>query len=339
MEQTLWVNMTIVRPIIMAAVDAGATLAEICAAAGIDPALVSDPQARVTLEQRYAILAACERSSGEPHLGLIAGQSASPMILGLAGHLMETSATMRDALHGMVAFASTFSQQISFRIEEDHGRFALVIEPTPLWEESSPGTVAMPVDLIMSSAVFLFKLLGGRHIRPLVAEFRREPPKDQDRFEETLRVRPTWRASRDRIVVSSADADLPVIGHNPELNLHFQRMLETQLAGIAQERGVRDEVRRVILQHFKFLLPSLTEVAKLLHVTPRTLQRKLAAEGTSFQRVADEVRHDLSKGMLANQRLTVSEVAYKLGYAEPAAFQRAFKQWTGLTPKNYRAAL
>lgn len=339
MEQTLWVNMTIVRPIIMAAVDAGATLAEICAVAAIDPALVSDPQARVTLEQRYAILAACERLSGEPHLGLIAGQSASPMILGLAGHLIETSATMREALNGMIAFTATFSQQIGFRSEETPDQYALIIEPTPVWEEASPGTVRMPVDLIMSACVFLFKMLGGRRIRPLSVEYRYAPPTDQRVFEDVLRVRPTWRAARNRMTFRSMDADLPVIGHNPELNLHFQRMLETQLAEITNQRGFRDDVRRVILQHFKFLLPSLTEVAKLLHVTPRTLQRKLAAESTTFQRVADEVRHDLSKGMLANQRLTVSEVAYKLGYAEPAAFQRAFKQWTGLTPKNYRAAL
>jgi AraC-like DNA-binding protein len=332
------VNMAIVRPVIMAAVDAGASLQDILVHSGLEPVLMTDPQARITLEQRYRILETCERLTGDIHLGLVAGQSASPMILGMAGHLMETSSTMREAMAGLVRFSVTFSSQIGFSAEEQDGRFSLNIEVTPVWEETSPGTVRVPVDLIVSSAVFLFKLLSGRQVKPLDVNYRYPSPGNTSTFTQVLRVAPNWQRPRNQVIFSSSDMDLPVIGHNPDLNLHFQRILEKQLAHVQGEAGFAQEVYRVILQHYRFLLPRAQEVAAHLHMTPRTLQRKLAAEGTTFQQVADRVRRELSFGMLANQRLTVAEVAYKLGYSEPAAFQRAFKQWTGSTPKRYRVA-
>jgi AraC-like DNA-binding protein len=338
MSGTPLVNMTIVRPIIMAAVDAGASLPELCREAGIDAALINDRQAQITLEQRYRILTACEKLTGEPHLGLIAGQTISPMILGLAGHLMETSPTMRDAMLGLVRFSATFSSQITFTWEDAVESTSLIVEATPIWEENSPETVRVPVDLIMSSSIFLFKLLGGRMIKPLAVRYRYPSPKDTLMFQHMLRVAPEWKCARNEISFRKSDLDLPVVGHNPELNQHFQQMLEKKLADVTNDQSIADAVYRVILTHYRFMLPGLPEVAAHLNMTARTLQRKLSAEGTSFQRVSDRVRRELSIGLLANQRITVAEVAYKMGYSEPAAFQRAFKQWTGSTPMGYRVA-
>jgi AraC-like DNA-binding protein len=338
MSGSLLVNMAIVRPIMIAAVDAGARMEDICHGAGIDPALVNDPQATVTLALRCRILEECERLANDPFLGLRAGQSASPMILGIAGHLMETSANMGEVFDNLARFSATFSQQISFETRRDGDRFIFQAIPTPIWEDFSPTTIRTPVDMIFSAAIFLFKLLNGRQVRPLAAHYRYPRPADASVHEQHLRVAPLWNQKHNMLVMHGSDMELPVIGHNPELNLHFQRLLEERLQAMEQGSNTAAEVRRIILRHFRFSLPDLMEVAGHMHITPRTLQRRLAQEGNSFQSIVDAVKRDLSLGMLANKRLSVSEVGYKLGYGEPAAFQRAFKRWTGSTPASYRTS-
>ena len=339
MSEQLPVNLTLVRPIIMAAVDRGASLSGIFADAGVDEALMNDTQATVTLAQRWALLRSCERRTGDPFLGLRAGNGVSPMILGIAGHLMETSADMATAFENLARFSATFSKQISFVTERSGDTFRFIAIPIPLWEERSPETVRAPIDLIFSAALFLFKLLNGRHVKPILAHYRCPRPGDGAEHQQHLRVKPLWEQEHNMLVFRAEDMALPVIGHDPQINQHFEMLLQQRLASMGSEAGVGAEVRRVILRHFRYALPTLPEVATHLHMTPRTLQRKLARAGTTFQRIADEVKRELSKGMLANERLTVAEVAYKLGYAEPAAFQRAFKQWTGTTPLTYRSSL
>ena len=71
-------------------------------------------------------------------------------------------------------------------------------------------------------------------------------------------------------------------------------------------------------------------------MTPRTLQRKLSTEGTTFRALTDSVKQELAESLLANHELTIADIAHKLGYFEPTSFQRAFRQWTGSTPMEYR---
>jgi AraC-like DNA-binding protein len=80
-------------------------------------------------------------------------------------------------------------------------------------------------------------------------------------------------------------------------------------------------------------------VARSLGLSPRSLQRRLADEGTRYNDLVDEVRRQFAELYLARPRLAVSEVAYLVGFTDPSAFFKAFRRWTGLTPSDYRASL
>jgi len=84
--------------------------------------------------------------------------------------------------------------------------------------------------------------------------------------------------------------------------------------------------------------PSQTEIARLMGLSERTLQRRLSAEGTTFNGVLEDARREIALGFLANRKLAAYEVSFLLGYSEPATFFRAFKRWTGKTPQQYRAS-
>jgi len=107
---------------------------------------------------------------------------------------------------------------------------------------------------------------------------------------------------------------------------------------------LRQEYHAVYTQRVALMLEQATDpaaitmeqVAAKLHVTSRTLRRKLTSEGASFQNIKDNIRRDQAINLLSNRKTAVSQISRKLGYSEPAAFSRAFKQWTGMSPKEYR---
>ena len=84
-------------------------------------------------------------------------------------------------------------------------------------------------------------------------------------------------------------------------------------------------------------MPAMQEVAGRLHHSLRSLHRHLAAEGTSFRTLVDEVRVTLAEELLATHHLSVMQVAERLGYAEPASFLHAFRRWKGMTPSQWQA--
>jgi AraC-like DNA-binding protein len=98
----------------------------------------------------------------------------------------------------------------------------------------------------------------------------------------------------------------------------------------------RVRVERLALQALPRSVPTARQIAARLGVGERTFARRLAAEGASFRQVLDELRRDLALSYLADPELTLSEIAYLLGYAEQSAFTSAFRRWTGQSPRRYR---
>jgi len=100
--------------------------------------------------------------------------------------------------------------------------------------------------------------------------------------------------------------------------------------------SLTSEVRTLLLTHVQDGFPTIREAAEFLHMTRRTLMRKLEDEGSSFQQIKDLVRRDRAIYFLTSQTLSVSDIAEKVGFSDPSVFARAFKSWTGVSPREYR---
>jgi AraC-like DNA-binding protein len=193
----------------------------------------------------------------------------------------------------------------------------------------------MSVDLVFSGTMHIVKLLTGKKLYPIRMSSRYPRPRDTREYMRVLKIEPSFNQPCNCVVLRLRDVQLPIIGHNPTLNALFRELLEKEIAKTREQESFANEVRRAVLQNFNTTLPQLTDVVEVFRITPRTLQRKLKDEGTSFQEIAESVKSELAIGLLKNRSLTVNEVAYKLGYAEPSVFRRAFKKWTGVSPKVY----
>jgi AraC-like DNA-binding protein len=105
---------------------------------------------------------------------------------------------------------------------------------------------------------------------------------------------------------------------------------------VSSERSITSRIRALLGDDFREELPSFEALTGMLNMSPRTLRRRLEKEGTSYQRIKDNARRDVAITLLSRERMTVSDVAERVGFSDPSAFHRSFKKWTGLSPGAYR---
>ncbi|MBV6439730.1 MAG: AraC family transcriptional regulator [Haliscomenobacteraceae bacterium CHB4] len=334
-KPNIWAGMPLIRNIFLAAVSKGADLSELCRAIGVTPETLDRPDAFVDLDQSIEAWKAAIRTTGDSFLGLHMGEVTSPGLAGILGFLMETSPDLLNAFTHATQFNGYISNMTVFTLEVRGDEFFYFAEPLEVWNNASPETARQVVDHSAAAFVHLTKLLSGKTKYPLRVSMRYPRPQDTREYLRVLKTEPLFNQTCNCLVYRLRDMHLPVIGHNPQLNQMFRELLEKEIAKTKQRATFTNEVRRVILQNFSSTMPQLNDVVEYLHVTPRTLQRKLQEEGTSFQHIAESVKSELAIGLLKNRSLTVNEVAYRLGYTEPSVFRRAFKKWTGVSPKSY----
>jgi AraC-like DNA-binding protein len=146
-------------------------------------------------------------------------------------------------------------------------------------------------------------------------------------------------AARNAIVFRAADAEIPFVTRNAELLEMLAPQFEQDLQQHSRgEDSFLELVRGAIQQRLTGHRPTTQDVARELHISPRTLQRRLQDSGSSFQRVLDEARHQMARYYLRNSVLELTEAAYLLGYEDASSFARAFRSWEGVPPGEFREA-
>ncbi|MCB9185009.1 MAG: AraC family transcriptional regulator [Flavobacteriales bacterium] len=338
-DSSLWVSMQILRGIVLAAAHSPAERAAICATAGLTADDLDRVDMRLTLEQNCALMEAALRISGDAQLGLHVGERTSATVLGMTGHLMESSADLIGALQGLSAFTMAFTRIYGFRLEVVADEAALHCEPLAIWNDVSPETARHSVDYTYAGALRVLQLLSGRRVLPLRVHYRYPRPADLREHERLLGCRPLFGEDANRMVFRLADLQAPVVGYNPRMNAMLRAMLEEEIRVLAEGAPFREKVKRIVLENLQVTFPPLEAIADALCITPRTLQRKLQDEGTSFRELCDALKEEVARNLLGNPELSISDIAMRLGYAEVTSFQRAFRQWTGVPPNEYRRTL
>ncbi|MCB9314699.1 MAG: AraC family transcriptional regulator [Lewinellaceae bacterium] len=332
----LWVSMPIIRNIVAGTGCNSREVEMICRAGGISPEQLEDADFKVSLEQNCAIMEAALTISGNKNLGLHTGEKTTAVVLGITGHLMQSSRDVLTALQNLQQFTTVFTRLYNFSIEIRQAEVYYYCEPLEVWNDISPETARQSVDIAYAGAIHVVYLLTGRKIYPQKVLYRYKRTADTSEYARVFKCQPLFNQACNCMVFALADMQIPVIGYNKELNQIFKQLLEAEIQKQGAESQFTSQVKQTILKHFQFHFPPLEEVAAHMHLTTRTLQRKLKDENTTFRILTDSIKQELACNLLGNKNLSVSEIAYKLGYAEPSTFQRAFRQWTGKSPNAFR---
>lgn len=143
-------------------------------------------------------------------------------------------------------------------------------------------------------------------------------------------------APRNAIVFRASDAERKFVTRNAELLAMLAPQFEEELKKENPDENFIERVRVAIQQTLTGQRPTIEDIAGALHISSRTLQRRLQDEGSSFQRVLEEARHQLARHYLNNSVLELNETAYLLGYNDSNSFIRAFRTWEGVPPSRWR---
>jgi AraC-like DNA-binding protein len=144
------------------------------------------------------------------------------------------------------------------------------------------------------------------------------------------------RGSANRLTFTVADATRTFLTSNEPLWAAFEPELRQRLADLDAAVTTSRRVRAALLEGLPSGLVAVDDVARKLALSTRTLQRRIAAEGTTFQQILRDTREALARHYLANTRLPAAEISFLLGFDEPNSFYRAFRAWTGSTPERVR---
>ena len=137
-------------------------------------------------------------------------------------------------------------------------------------------------------------------------------------------------------VVYRALLDQPQMHQHPEFYFLLRAQAERALERLTEGARTADELRRYLLARAPSEIPDLETAARNLGISARSLRRRLAAEATSYRTLVGATLEDAAGRMLRDPSRSIQETAHALGFSDAGAFHRAFKRWTGLTPKQYR---
>lgn len=249
---------------------------------------------------------------------------------GVFGFALLTSPTILDAVNLGLRFID-----LSFTFAIPSAEVADGEIQVLLSDDGLPGDVRR--FLVERDAVAIHNVLG--ELRPggvplVRAGFAFSAPPRSTAYADALGVEPTFGLDRHVLVFDAAllDEDLP------QANPHSQALAEALCRDVVSRRrvrsGITQEVRVLATQRLT-RGAAMEDVASDLGVSARTLRRRLADEGTSYQSLLDEVRESLAEELLASGHLGVEDTALRLGYAEASSFIHAFKRWKGVTPAAF----
>ncbi|HSW14136.1 MAG TPA: AraC family transcriptional regulator [Solimonas sp.] len=301
---------------------------------GIAAHVLAKPEGRITLTQWTRLALHAIQLSGEQGLGIEYGMRLRPSAHGFLGYASMTAPTLRQAITLASQYYRMRLQSYRLHLAEEGDKAVLEIAETH------------PIP-VLRSFFFEIQLVGLAHLPgPFIGEsgsgielwFDWPEPAYFRHYRERL---PPVRFSRP---ANQLRFPAHYLGRQPMLaddSTHGQALLqvEREYASTRLEDDSLVPRVRATLVLGDSAYPALDALAKRLHVSSRTLRRKLDAQGTSYQSLLDEARQRDARQLLESSALDIQEISTRLGFQNPPSFTRAFKLWTGHTPSEYRAAL
>ena len=301
--------------------------------AGLDPEKLKDPDARYPTDGMCRLWRLAVQVTGDPYFGLKAASFWHPTTMNALGYSWMASDSLRDALTRMARYGRLVTTVADMRLEEFDDHFTFRIKPLIARRE----VPSAAVDAGLATFVSMCRTSYGSDFNPLRVVTQRPGFDDPAPYIEYFCAPVEFSAPDNILYFSKESLEAHLLTANPRLARINDRAITEYLAQFDKESTAM-RVRAKLIGLLSAGNVTQQEVADSLHMSLRTLQRKLSDESTSYKDLLDETRKELANQYLRQACLSVSEVTYLLGFSEPSNFARAFKRWTGRTPSEFRTA-
>jgi AraC-like DNA-binding protein len=309
----------------------GLSRAQLLCAAGLSEDQLRDPDGRIPLSAIERLWRTTTARSSDPLLGLRLGANVRTRQLGLVGYTLVFSRTLGAALERLARYSHIVSDALVVELGEDADATWIRLDVQPALR-----AFRAAADARLAALVAMCRELVGSPIAPLAVQFPYRRPNDVSAYEKFFRAPLEFRALSTTFLLMREDLARPVVWSDEALTGYLERLAGQVLHELGAQRTIGDQVRRVLWRQLTDGAPDLSHAARWLGMSSRTLQRRLHEEKTTFAAVLADLRREMAQPLLRDGRLAVSEVAFLLGYEDVTSFQRAFRQWFGVSPRAFR---
>ena len=307
----------------------GLTQQELLAESGIEPIDLEQSDNRVDYYTFGHLLKRAVRLTQEPGLGFLMGAQMKVSNHGQLGYAAMVSRTMGEALTLAQRYIEIQTATVLLRTERNGEDAVLHIEPR------SP-------DYPLSDLVIQFMIVGFSKMAKMLtgqtvygrADMTIARPDYFDRFEDVVLGRVMFDQPHNALIFPASALDLPLIMADSIASKISTAQCERDLSLLVDQRSLGQVVRELAYDEAQGFA-SLEQVAERLHVTPRTLQRRLAEESLVFNDMINELRKNKAQQLLSLGKLSIQDVAVRLGYSDATNFSRAFRRWTQESPRAF----
>jgi AraC-like DNA-binding protein len=295
---------------------------------------LSDADARFPTEGISLLWQLAVTRSDNPAIGLANSSVVKPGSFDVVVYAMMSSANLHGTLERAVRYVDILSDAATLTIADDREGHRLILE---LFGGKHP-VPRQRFEFDLMTILSFCRWVTNRDLRPLAFELRFPPPADPQPYQDAFKCPLRFNAPVNALLFARADITLPLPTAHPELAEMHERIASEHLQRLDPAQTCH-RVRAVIIRHLPDGEPQRPRIATILGMSERTLHRRLAAEGTSFQRLLDDTRRELAQHYLGQRNLSLADIAYLLGFTDQSSFFRASRRWFGTSPRDYRIRL
>ena len=300
---------------------------------GVDPECIGNPTIGMSLQSFCAMFECASSYTQHDNFGLWFGNQFQPKDLGLWGYAAISSPTLGSALENLIELFK-FHQQCSMMRLANAGKGLVQLE----YQIRDPMIVERRQDAELSLGMFfnVIRECTGSGWQPEEVHFEHPKPENSREHESAFDATVFFNQKVNAILFSPEILQKRMPNCDLKLMSLTRVCLESLNADTPFSQNLTDRIRNIIRVRLADGYPSLESVAESVYMSPSAIQRNLAWEGLSYTELVEETRKNLAEMYFKQRNLSLSEIAYLLGYSELSAFSRAFRRWTGHSPRDYR---
>lgn len=301
--------------------------------------VLGEPVPEPEREPRYAavrwrsLLKRGATQLADPALGLHLGATITPAHLGPLGYVFAASSSLPAAMARYLHYQRLVHDVSPVRHYENEGR--VVLE----WGEDARSMGLLANQCGLAALLHFARLLTGQRVLPAAVHFVEAAPADTAPYTAFFGCPVRFAQPATCIQFQPGFLGLPLRQPDPTLVSLLEAQVARLLAAMPDKDHLLQDLRRLLSQLLLQGEPALEQCADALHLSGRTLRRRLAERGWHYRAVLEDTRHCLARDYLRNPRLSLPEIALLLGYSEQSAFSRAFRRWSGMAPLRWRLSL
>ncbi|MCG6975244.1 MAG: AraC family transcriptional regulator [Acidiferrobacterales bacterium] len=298
---------------------------------GLDPDLLKQAGSRYPMIKVTRLWQRAVELTSNECFGLQTATFWHPTTAHALGYTWLASDNLREAFLRLQRYVHIFNDITIIRIHEHPGEY--VVELTGEIKDEDVATEA--IDAGIATIVQMCRASMGEGFCPIRVELQRDPPGCVDKFNEFFRAPIRFNGDINAVYMDTALVRRGLPESNKELALANEKVAIDYLSRL-KSSDTSIKAAKVLIDKLPDGAITADQVANELHLSPRTFQRRLKGENTSFSKLMDDVRKELATNYMQGTDKSVTEITYLLGFAETSTFSRAFKRWTGQSPTRFR---